>query len=275
VKALPPNVVDKAIFVPFGGEEKSAHQISYLIPDVRLLVPERTINVVSSVNDLTAPGDIIFFDDISASGKQGTTALKQLFGAPLDGDDVEEEVIKKAKESSLDILRKSNVTFMFITGHRDGAQHVVEEARVLLNHSNVSSRVIVPSEFGCFQPAAKVFVDPEGARRAESIFSEKGTRALQDKKPAWTDEKIASRALGYGGKAGLIVFYYNVPSMTLTALWKECGLTDHRWMGLFIRRTAASVPLIQGALNLDAQPVQRPAETQPSAKERAKDQQKK
>jgi len=53
----------------------------------------------------------------------------------------------------------------------------------------------------------------------------------------WDEEKLSRRLLGYGNGGHLIVFHYNVPTMTLTALWCE----GPGWKPLFPRREKGRV----------------------------------
>jgi hypothetical protein len=49
-------------------------------------------------------------------------------------------------------------------------------------------------------------------------------------------EKVAQRTLGYGSKAYLVVFRYNVPTATLTLLWSEGKAHGIGWMPFLPRR---------------------------------------
>ena len=53
---------------------------------------------------------------------------------------------------------------------------------------------------------------------------------------AWTEKKLSERLLGYGLEAHLLAFSYNVPTVTLTALWGK----GPGWAPLFPRREKPS-----------------------------------
>lgn len=239
--------------VPLGGAEKSAHHLMYLVPDARTSLGTRDILVRGSVNDVTKGETVVFFDDISASGTQGATAILQLFGRPKEEWEVDERIVDRADDRALDVLRASNIVFLFITGRRRGAEHVVEVARRLVGHQNVRSHIVQPSELGCFQPAARIFQREDQAEAAKAAFLAAGKRALHDKLETWGQAKLDSRALGYANAAALVAFYYNVPTASLTALWKDNAEEAHRWKPLFHRRAsrpasadAASQPRLFG-----------------------------
>ena len=68
-------------------------------------------------------------------------------------------------------------------------------------------------------------------------FFEDVSRRLHQPKMArpddpWKREKVEDRLLGYGNTAQRLVFYYNVPTVTLTPLW----LAGEGWKPLFRRR---------------------------------------
>jgi HD superfamily phosphohydrolase len=237
-----PSSARAGTFIPFGGADKSSRIISYFLPDGS--AETEKLRIVASVNDLKEPGSVVFFDDISASGKQGSTGLRQLFGEAPAVDDVDEEVVPAANPSALEVLSKSDITFLYITGRRTGAARVVDTMKSLVKHDRVTAHVVSPAEIGCFQAGARVFTERVEAVAAEAVFRSKGRRALHDKLDGkkWTESTIDAAALGYGGLAGLTVFSYNTPAATLTALWKDCVAEGHRWHALFHRRTAATVP---------------------------------
>jgi hypothetical protein len=228
-----------AELVPLGGADKSAHHLAYLIPDVRARLGAMDLHVCGSIAELKGTGRVIFFDDISASGIQGATAMMQYFGRPEAEWETKERIVEPASEAMLELLRKSQIEFLFVTGRREGADHVAEVTENLVGHFNVDGYVISPSEIGAFDPAARIFIESAHADAARAAFRDAGRIALHDKlKAGWDKEKLEDRTLGYGNAAARTVFYYNVPSATVTALWKENTETTHRWRPLFYRRTA-------------------------------------
>ena len=57
-----------------------------------------------------------------------------------------------------------------------------------------------------------------------------------DYKSAWSEKRIKESALGYNDAQQLIVFDYNIPTYTLTALWGNGCIKGKQWKGLFVRK---------------------------------------
>ena len=60
---------------------------------------------------------------------------------------------------------------------------------------------------------------------------------------SWTDagktdagKRAADRSFGYGNRAMLVAFPYNVPSQTLTCIWKQGVVNGAEWFPLIARR---------------------------------------
>jgi deoxynucleoside triphosphate triphosphohydrolase SAMHD1 len=242
VKGLSQFDLKNAELVPLGGADKSSHHLAYLIPDVRAKLGSADLHVCGSIADLKGTGHVIFFDDIAASGTQGATTMLQYFGRPQSEWETQEHIVDSASEAALEILRKSRIDFLFVTGRREGVDHIVEVTERLVGHYQVDGHVVSPSEIGSFEPAARIFLEEAHADAARAAFTDAGRAALHDKlNEGWDSEKLESRVLGYGNAAARTVFYYNVPSATLTALWKENVEPEYRWKPLFYRRTAPRV----------------------------------
>lgn len=71
------------------------------------------------------------------------------------------------------------------------------------------------------------------ATKSRQLLASNLTRATNP----WSSEKLEQRLLGYGNSARLLVFFYNVPTVTLTPLWKG---NDDDWSALFPRRAKPS-----------------------------------
>src|SRR5437867_562015 len=99
---------------------------------------------------------------------------------------------------------------------------------------NVQGHIVAPDEMSCFRAAAGVFEDNASMAKARQAFEWAGRKALADKRDRWGAKKIETRLLGYGNPGGLNVFFYNVPTSTVTALWQSSQKSS--WMALFPRR---------------------------------------
>ncbi len=225
-------------WIALGGPTTSARHLAYLWPDLRkLIVGGGVLTLLDSPADnLDEDQPVVFYDDNVGSGGQGTTVLQQWFGIPREAWAVQEEHVAPLIDDVSERLRRCSIRFLFATGRRDGLDRLVKKAQELVGHSDVSGYIISPSDISCFRPAARVFADAASAERARQACEAAGRRALSDKKGVWPQVKIDDRLVGYGNAGGLSVFYYNVPTTTVTALWKGSADPQEPWRALFLRR---------------------------------------
>jgi deoxynucleoside triphosphate triphosphohydrolase SAMHD1 len=224
-------------WVPLGGPTTSARHLTYLWPDIRKRGEiDSSIIVLNDVSEVTEGVPIIFYDDNVGSGGQGRTVLQQWFGVPNDEWIVNEEHVSALKPEAVSKLKRCPIRFLFATGRRQGLQALVSHAKQLVGTDDVTGNIAAPADLSCFRPSGRVFVDRDSADRAAKAFETAGRKALYDRIGVWDDAKIADRRLGYGNAGGLTVFHYNVPTTSVTALWKRCTVEGHYWMPLFPRR---------------------------------------
>lgn len=222
-------------WVPLGGPTTSSHHLNYLWPDLKSQgrCPR---NVLGSAEELQGGNDVVFYDDNVGSAGQSKTVLQQWLGVEQGFWEVDESHVQPLPKEKVQILKNSRIRFLFATGHRRGLEKLITTARILFENDKIDGHIVVPQDVSCFQPAAGIFGSRSLAQRALETFRVAGERALADKREAWGEEKTQSRLLGYGNHGGLNVFYYNVPTTTVTALWRSSKTPRASWMGLFPRR---------------------------------------
>jgi hypothetical protein len=145
----------------------------------------------------------------------------------------------------LESLKRRRITITFALGRRSGldllrsylAELGLTNVQVLDPHEFVPETVPVLAD-------ASVIAD-EAARDDLRHFLESAARnalspRLSRPHRAWSNETLADRLLGYGNGCNLLVFYYNVPTVTLTALW-IAGEGNPGWRPLFPRREKADL----------------------------------
>ena len=223
----------EAQWVPLGGGTTSSHLLNYLMADLKRLGKCPTA-VLGSANDLQDAGRVIFYDENVYSATQSRTVFRQWLGRPREEWLVNEKHVDPLADTKLAILRKAKIDFLFLVGRRDGLRALTEAVKDLLGHGNVDGHIVAPDETSCFREAACVFDNKDSIEKARNAFEWAGRKALADKKGIWEDAKIEDRLLGYSNPGGLNVFFYNVPTSTVTALWRTCQQSS--WMALFPRR---------------------------------------
>jgi hypothetical protein len=217
-----------------GGATTSAHHLSYLWDDIRHRVRPR-LRVLNAITEVTPDEPLLLYDDNVGSGGQASTVVMQWLGFDRSQWAVSEEHVQPLPADIIARLKTCYLNFCFVTGRTDGLSKLLDVTEELLGRSP-RGRIVVPTDVSSFDAAALVYGSRKEADRAAEIFRRAGTRALQDRKPQKSDDWIEKNSLGYGCTGGLTAFYYNTPTTTLTALWKDCALKDCIWSALFPRR---------------------------------------
>jgi hypothetical protein len=226
----------KVQLLPLGGPTTSGHHLSYYWPDVIMRGPfAADVKHLGSVDEIRIGEPLVLYDDNIGRGNQSKTVLQQWFGRSPEEWFLDEDHVTRLSPEAVERLRLCPIAFLFVTGQRRGLEELVTFAKDLLGHDKISGHIVAPVDAGCFEPSEGAFLNDEEANRAKQIFAKAGEQALADMLSTWGREKVDNRVLGYGNFGGLTVFHYNVPSSTLTALWKDCG-QNPGWMALFHRR---------------------------------------
>jgi HD superfamily phosphohydrolase len=221
--------------VSLGGPTTSAEHLQYLWDDVRSTPLPLELKVVS-IDDVQESFPVVFFDDYIGSGRQSSTVLQQWSGIPREQWLVDELHVAEVDRDVIERLRRCRLFFLFAAGRRQGLKLLEHYARELWEPPLVVGHVVSPRDIDCFRPAAGIFGRYEEAQQAKKAMERAGLIALADKAAAWGEKKLRDRVLGYGNSGDLTVFYYNAPSSTLTALWKQCDVPGSTWLALFRRR---------------------------------------
>jgi hypothetical protein len=224
-----------AQWVPLGGPTTSSLHLNYLWPDLKKR-GQCPRNILSGADGLQEGSAIVFYDDNVGSAGQSKTVLQQWLGAERSSWDVNEEHVQALTKEKVQILKKSKIRFLFATGRRIGLKALIATAKELFENDDIDGHIVIPQDVSCFQPASGVFGSKSLAKKAQEALRAAGEKALADKREAWGEKKTQERLLGYGNHAGLNVFYYNVPTTTITALWKSAEIPGASWMALFPRR---------------------------------------
>lgn len=220
-----------------GAATASGPHLAYLWDDVRTKL-QCDVSAISSVSEMRSDLPIVIYDDNVGSGGQAGTVFSQWFGISNRDTDLREQHATPLTPEQLKKFQGVPIFLVFATGFRSGLAKVEARLRELTGNSSVSGVIIDPADLNCFRPAARVFSDPAEADRAESAFRDAGRVAIHDAaaERSWSPEKTKGRLLGYGNAGGLTVFYYNVPTTTVTALWSSSESQEAHWKALFPRR---------------------------------------
>lgn len=225
----------KCQILRLGGATTSANQLNYLWPDVQAKLPKFSLEILDSAQQIKKEIPLILFDDNIGCGGQSITVLMQWFGISEDKWLVDEKHVDPLSSDVISNFKSCPIIYLFATGQNSGKLNLVNFSRKLLK-LDVDSYIVAPEDISCFRMASKIFDNETSLNRAKTAFEKAGLKALEDKSIVWGEEKTKDRLLGYGNAGRLTVFYYNVPTTTVTALWKKCAYNEKFWNALFSRR---------------------------------------
>lgn len=203
-------------------------------------------------------------DDFLNTGRQFTGILKQLFGVdcalPLDGTSSRSILPKE----SLDFVKRGKIKFYFCfrIGTEVGRLIAMNAVKKLGINAEISVLEQYCDDRGIFGRKSDVDLllkdprqwklissrqntifqksDPEHVREFLNICREAGCQILKKTKPLWPEDKINARTLGYGNSAQLFITQKNIPTSTITCLWKggDVSIKGHslKWEPLLERR---------------------------------------
>ncbi len=230
------------VVCPLGGTGDSSAFAAYMMNDLpeELRRPVKPLELALDVKDRT--GAIVLWDDFCGAGGHTITVLKQWAGAkktPLEerhAYPLSRARLKRFKQGptvvGFALARESGLTALaayLVEAGMNGSTALAVDAdrRVADVDTNLSS--------------TDVFGDAQERDDLRQFLAEVGRRLLAPKvartERPWSEADLADRVLGYGNTAQLVVFNYNVPTVTITALWEK----GDGWIPLFQRRSKPAV----------------------------------
>jgi deoxynucleoside triphosphate triphosphohydrolase SAMHD1 len=235
--AIDPDTAHKTFVVPFGGLGDSAVHLVY---PIREGVAKERIRLLDDATVADAKR-IVFFDDNVNTGKQVINVFAQWLDVKLPANvDLREAHVWPLSPQSQARLRSIPIVLVFAVG-TEGADRAVETLFTEhLNMTNVQVRIGKQ-----LLARRKVFSGPDAPfqdeRRIElrNFVTQKGVELLQAR--GKTREEADRRCLGYGGAEAMVLFPYNVPTMTVTCLWLG-GDGESNWLPLIERRRRQNTP---------------------------------
>lgn len=226
----------RSIVVDCGGLYDSSKQLSYVLGDLLQQPPYSSLSTASSLHEALALvrgrrerlDTIIFCDDLIGMGRQ----MIQIYCEWLDVEppqtvDSRRHVTPLAA-ADRELFRSLRLRHHWVVGFVDG----MATLGAFLSMHGFSSvamdaGIVTREKDSCFGGAAGVFASEEEAAWAKTVFTQLGVSLSGGQ---------VGRALGYGNSAKLLVFFYNVPTCTVTALWKQGSYGGRPFVPLFPRR---------------------------------------
>lgn len=219
-----------ATICPLGASKDSGAVQAYISLDQPMFPRVSTVEQAASRND---EGPVIFLDDFTASGSQALDILGHWFGdVELTRPSLEEERLPFS-DRERKYLRERKLAFVFVAGWDDGLVKI-EEAISRLGLDAIVYAFLSGSSIPYAFSEANPIMPAEITSAFEKRCRYYGEELLRSEDRA--SSKITERALGYGNKAMLLASGLNVPTQTLTCLWKDGTVDGVDWHALLRRR---------------------------------------
>lgn len=223
-----------------GAVSDSGGRISY---NLRELFEKYKLEPKELNDTLVIKSDVlVIYDDNINSGLQLLNILAELLDKlnelPPEMNLNERHVSALAAEEAKQKLKKIEIHFCFIVGH-EGTE---EKIRMMLKeHLNFDPDKIHIHINKLFKSSEKIFsggdspFNHEKRPQLKDYLTKIGEQLLKNE--GKSAGKIATCKLGYAGAEAMVLFPYNIPTMTITALWCK-GQLDNGipWIPLAERR---------------------------------------
>ena len=213
---------------PLGEPKDSSAILTYYSEDV---APEFGLVVQSLREALTTDKPVILVDDFIGSGRQSISLFEHLLGVErtVELNEVREQALP---ENLQEALRTRSVAVVFAAGTTEGAQRL----QVRLAELGVNAEVHVGLLELPTVRDERIFASP----RQQAAFLERcayvGKQLLINEEVGHSAKWAEDKGLGYGDSGYLVIFPYNTPTQTLTALWAGGDVDGVPWEPLFPRR---------------------------------------
>ena len=220
-----------------GGPGDSSAFISYLMNDIPS-DSRRKVRALELALDETSDDRLLLWDDFCGQGGHTVTVLAQWLGITGDPGILHEELVEPLSDARCAEFRRQHLDIAFAYARKSGIESIRQFlVRQQLSNVTVSSKAAVIDERNMLFDSDEVLGDTD-VRHDLRDFCTRTARALLLPKTQRTEqpldpEELERRLLGYGNESHLIVFPYNVPTVTLTVLWEK----GRNWNPLFPRRT--------------------------------------
>lgn len=226
-----------ASVIPFGNVKDGSFLQAYFAAGEK----GQGVGRVTTLSDWTVAADgssVVFVDDFTGSGSQAADILAAGFAR----QDLRKPELKEAREpfeeATCRQLLATKVAFLFVAAWDAGMATVDEVAKKIgLDAAVFAHRregtipfaedVLLKAGFG--KARVDAFLERCGAIGEELVRNEPRSEPL--------DEGVAKgRFLGYGNRAMLLSTLVNVPTQTLTLIWKSGEVEGNHWEALLPRR---------------------------------------
>ena len=230
-------------FVFIGGLFDSANHWLYFFNDVQQKNALSFEKDVESALETANENDCIcFFDDGAYSGKQVISIFQELMGIPAEQRTTKEHHVNELNEENKMRLKNSNIALAYLCFNSSAKKYIIEELEKLgINKVDIYYNHDLSKKL--FDKDTNVFHTEQQKNVVRKYLYDIGVQILNSTKKLpdgnykerWSQERVESAALGYNDAQQAVVFYNNIPTYSITALWANGNVGENEWKGLFQR----------------------------------------
>ena len=226
-------------FCPLGAASDSASRLAYNLRDAPRQFPAREIRMMSLNEALSYKFDgYVFYDDNANTGLQAVNIVAAWLGItlPSDWQLKEEHGVKLPEELRAELLKKP-IGFAYSVATEGAREKLFEFLPKLtgVDPKNVACEVsqILHRDRAIFSGKNSKFQHPKLNELRDFIRSVAIDIIFESENK--DKEEAEKKALGYSGAEAMVVFPYNCPTMTVTALWIKGKRHGLEWIPLIER----------------------------------------
>jgi len=225
--------------LPLGGVYDSAHHLLYYLREITKtsgnIIPD--IGVLNDETVMSAD-HILFFDDNANTGLQIINIFSSWLGKPIKEELQlkEEHVHKLGQEASVKLLQTDISIILGIgTEHVDKTIVDLMKNELGFNEGKVKVYIekLLPIDKRIFSGKNSAFDEADKNKLYKFLYTV-GHELMKNE--GKSDDSAKEKALGYHSAEAMIIFPYNVPTMTITPLWCSGKFKENEWMPLVERR---------------------------------------
>lgn len=185
---------------------------------------------------------ILLFDDFLNSGGQIVSIFYALLNKQLPNGEINDEAESRTVLTPEQVkkLKSCEIHLFYYQAFEEGIGKVQSQLKIELNlNIHIHSHFFTNKNdcaFGDLFEQEKIEEGASGKLKHKSLFQGKtyvelkdfylilknvGESLLRNNEPKWEETKFINRALGYGNLSRVIITDYNVPTITITALWQR------------------------------------------------------
>jgi HD superfamily phosphohydrolase len=231
----------KKYFIALGKSTDSGKHLSYYMNDTKDNSGIQYFESINTILDIIKEDDdscIIFFDDASYSGKQVVSIFQELMGIPSEKRATNETHTETLHDDKKECLKRNNVILSLLFFNKDSENYIKTELGKLgITHFTIL--YVNDLSLKIFDEKSEFFKDKKQKEIVKKHLEEIGYQVLKSAKKGhdnWNDKRLHEAALGYNDAQQLVIYDFNVPTFSLTALWTNGKLDSGlSWKGLFQR----------------------------------------